>query len=71
MKMSKKVYIDGGFIVIDVLKQPYEISLDDIDTPDKLIRHVYNLSSKTWVTNEIIYQVMKIAGSESDKIKLG
>lgn len=69
--MSEKVYIDGGFIVIDVLKQPYEISLDDIDTPDKLIRHVYNLSSKTWVTNEIIHHVMRIAGGESDKIKLG
>lgn len=69
--MSKKVYLDEGFIVINVLKQPYEIPLSGIDTPDKLIRHVYNLSSKTWVTNEIIYQVMKIAGSESDQIKLG
>lgn len=69
--MSNKVSVDDGFIVIDVLKQPYEIPLGDIDTPDKLIRHVYNLSSKTWVTNEIIYQVIKIAASESDKIKLG
>lgn len=69
--MSNKVSVDDGFIVIDVLKQPYEIPLGDIDTPEKLIRHVYNLSSKAWVTNEIIYQVIKVAGNESDKIKLG
>ena len=71
IKMSNKVYVDDGFLVIDVLKQPYEIPLGGIDTPDKLIRHVYNLSSKTWVTNEIIYQVIKSAVSKSDKIKLG
>jgi hypothetical protein len=69
--MSEQVCLDDGFIVIKVLNQPYEIPLSGIDTPDKLIRHVYNLSSKTWVTNEIIYQVMKIAGGNSDQIKLG
>ena len=69
--MSKEVYLDDGFIVIKVSSNPYEIPLSGIDTPDKLIRHVYNLSSKTWVTNEIIYQVMKIAGGNSDQIKLG
>jgi hypothetical protein len=69
--MSKQVFLDDGFIVIKVLNNPYEIPLSGIDTPDKLIRHVYNLSSKTWVTNEIIYQVMKIAGGNSDQIKLG
>jgi len=69
--MSKQVFLDDGFIVIKVLNNPYEIPLSGIDTPDKLIRHVYNLSSKTWVTNEVIYQVMKIAGGNSDQIKLG
>jgi hypothetical protein len=69
--MSKQVFLDDGFIVIKVTTNPYEIPLTGIDTPDKLIRHVYNLSSKTWVTNEIIYQVMKIAGGNSDQIKLG
>jgi len=69
--MSKQVFLDDDFIVIKGTTTPYEIPLSGIDTPDKLIRHVYNLSSKTWVTNEIIYQVMKIAAGNSDQIKLG
>lgn len=69
--MSKQVSLIDGVIVIKVLNNPYEIPLSGIDTPDKLIRCIYGLSSKTWVTNEVIYQVMKIAGGNSDQIKLG
>ena len=49
----------------------YEISLSDINTPEKLNRHILNLSTKAWVTKDVIYRVMKLAGNNSERIYFG
>jgi len=75
MTLSNTVFVKNDAICI---KRPkanatnlYEISLNDIDTPEKLNRHILNLSSKTWVTREVIYRVMKLASNRSERIYFG
>lgn len=56
---------DGYFIVQD--PEPngwsYEIREDDVSTPEKLIEWIYHLTSKNWVTTDIIRRLIQLVSS--------
>tara|TARA_R110001583_G_scaffold138790_1_gene290525 strand:+ start:35 stop:265 length:231 start_codon:yes stop_codon:yes gene_type:complete len=68
---QKNVYVDDGFVVINLLKQKIELPLSGLDTSDKLIRHVYNLSTKPKMTTDIIRRFIQIVNNECDQIRIG
>ena len=62
-ELSKKVYIDGEHICINV-KYEYPIELSRRDTPEKLLSWVFQLSEKTWMTNDVMRRFVAMAASE-------
>lgn len=42
-------------------RNPYEISLSDLQTPLHILRWVYHLSGKTWVTSQQIHAFIEVA----------
>lgn len=69
LKGNKFVYFEDGYIVINVHYE-YNIAIERINTPEKLLFWVYHLSEKNWVTKQIIRDVVKLA-IEKMNIKIG
>ena len=59
---TDQIYVDDGFIVIHVINK-IEVPLTDLDTAEKLLRHVYNQSTKTWMTAEILRRFIELASA--------
>ena len=56
------VSIDGGYISIKIPDaQDYDISLSDIKTNKQLVQWIHHLTEKTWVTREIVHDVIDAA----------
>lgn len=51
--MSKNIYVKDGYLTLDY-GYPYDIELSRLDTPEKILRWVEQLSAKNWVTDSII-----------------
>ena len=47
------VTIDNGFVIVNK-KIPYEISLEQIKTPEHLLGWVVQLAPKNWVSTELL-----------------
>ncbi|WP_421789328.1 hypothetical protein [Hyphobacterium sp.] len=62
--MTKAVRVEDGHLVIDV-KYEYNIHLSRIDTPEKVVSWVYHLTEKTWMTTEVLREVLKTVSNEN------
>lgn len=62
LKKPQKVFVDSACISIRVDSGSlYEITLNSIDTHKKLVEWIHHLTEKTWVTGEIIHDVINAA----------
>ena len=55
--MSTPVVISGKYLTLNV-KGQYDIELSRINTEEKLLKWIFHLSEKQWVTREIIHEVI-------------
>ena len=69
---KKMVWIGGGIrrgeIIIDYHEDelPYVCSLDHSDTESGLLRLIAHLSSKTFITTEVIRQLINVVNEECE-----
>lgn len=70
LKAPRQVYIDGSDVVLNV-EYEYRIALDRCDTPATLLGWVLHLSSKTWMTPQLlasfVYHVSQANSIEIDR----
>ena len=61
-KRKVSVSIDGGYISIKTPGvEDYDIPLADIKTNKQLVEWIHHLTEKTWVTGEIVHDVIDAA----------
>ena len=60
--MKNTIEIINGSILID---NHYEIESHQINTHEKLLKWVFHLSQKTWVSAELIRRLCEIAASKN------
>ena len=56
------IEIEGDCVIID---GHYEIELHQIDSHEKLLRWIFHLSQKTWVTATLIRRLCEIAAAQN------
>lgn len=59
---SQDMYIEDDYLIINY-SYPYEIELDRIDTPEKVLGWVAHLCGKTWMDNDKIERFIDFCGS--------
>ena len=59
-ELSKKVYVDGEFIVINIAVR-YEIHLSRCNTPEKLLGWILHLCEKTWMSPAVLERFIEVA----------
>ena len=62
MNQEPTVVIVSASVIID---DHYEIQLHQIDTHEKLLRWIFHLSQKTWVTATVIRRLCEIAADQN------
>jgi hypothetical protein len=63
MDKEPTVEVEGASVIID---GHYEIELHQIDTHEKLLRWIFHLSQKTWMTATVIRSICEIASSSNE-----
>jgi len=52
-ELQKRIKIDDGYISINIVC-PYEFELVRCDTHEKLVKWIYHLAEKNWVTTDVL-----------------
>jgi hypothetical protein len=53
-----KIYVENGCLVLNII-YPYQIELNRIDTPLKLLAWIGHLLEKNWVSRDVIYWLIR------------
>ena len=59
-RLSKLVYLEDGFVILAVAYE-YEIALSRCDTIEKILSWVTHLSSKKWMTIDVMSKFIRTA----------
>jgi len=57
----KDVYMDDGFIVLACGGDNYDISMERLDTPEKILAWTVHLAQKNWMTKETLVEFVTLA----------
>ena len=64
--LKKKVYTDGEYITLVPREEyKYKISLDRVDSTEKILAWILHLSEKNWMTTAMMARLVKIACKEN------
>jgi hypothetical protein len=69
-KNEKLVFVDDGHIVIDLnvlcnASTTYDIPLEQCKTAEQILGWVWQLSEKTWLTNDVLRRFVAIATEQA------
>lgn len=70
VKMERIVFVDDGYIVIDLNElcdapTTYDIPLKECETAEQILGWVWQLSEKTWLTAEVLRRFVAIATEQA------
>lgn len=60
--LESQVYIDGGYLVINVAYE-YNVELDRCDTMEKILAWVAHLCEKTWMNLDVMERFIRLAAA--------
>jgi hypothetical protein len=60
-ELARLCYIDGDFIVFDAQGTKYEISFSECASYPAILKWVYHLSQKSWITLPVLLRFVYLA----------
>lgn len=65
-EMSKKVYLEDGFVVLNTGNTLYEIAVNRIHSHESLANWAFHLTEKVWMDMDMMREFLRVASTAAN-----